>query len=148
MDTIYPPQDLVVSVRMLVAPGQNFAKTLHNKKSYRGDSAFVLRFFSGKINSFFPESKGQWRVNLHWPFFWPKGVLKMSYDSNALLRIGQVIGDKKKKEPGIFPVSRSTWWAGVRSGKYPQPVKMGAMTFWRYVDVQDLIDSISKRMGS
>lgn len=25
--------------------------------------------------------------------------------------------------PALIPVSRSTWWAGVKSGRYPQPVR-------------------------
>lgn len=24
----------------------------------------------------------------------------------------------------IFPVSRSTWWAGVKDGRFPKPVKL------------------------
>ena len=68
----------------------------------------------------------------------------MSYDSSALLRIGQIVGDKKNGIPGLFPISRSTWWSGVRSGKFPKPVKIGSMTFWRYADVLAMIDSLSK----
>ena len=41
----------------------------------------------------------------------------------------------------VFPVSKSTWWAGVKSGKYPQPVKLGLkMTAWRVDDIRALID--------
>lgn len=40
-----------------------------------------------------------------------------------------------------YPVSRSTWWTGVRSGRYPQPVKLGARcTAWRVEDVRELIE--------
>jgi prophage regulatory protein len=35
----------------------------------------------------------------------------------------------------IIPVPPSTWWAGVKSGRFPQPVKSGGNTFWRYSDV-------------
>lgn len=42
----------------------------------------------------------------------------------------------------IFPVSKSTWWAGVKEGLYPQPVKLGPkMTAWRVQDIRDLIAS-------
>ncbi|MGH1397654.1 MAG: helix-turn-helix transcriptional regulator [Alphaproteobacteria bacterium] len=42
----------------------------------------------------------------------------------------------------VFPVSRSTWWAGVKSGKYPKPVKLGEkMTAWRVEDIRALISS-------
>ena len=41
----------------------------------------------------------------------------------------------------LYPVSRSTWWAGVRAGRYPQPVKLGERcTAWRAVDIIDLIE--------
>ena len=39
-----------------------------------------------------------------------------------------------------FPVSRSTWYNGVQSGKYPKPVKLGARTVaWRVSDIRALI---------
>ena len=42
----------------------------------------------------------------------------------------------------VFPVSKSTWWAGVKEGRYPKPVKLGPkMTAWRVEDIQDLIAS-------
>jgi len=44
----------------------------------------------------------------------------------------------------VFPVSKSTWWAGVKSGIYPKPVKLGQkMTAWRVEDIRALITSIS-----
>jgi prophage regulatory protein len=42
----------------------------------------------------------------------------------------------------VFPVSKSTWWAGVKSGKYPQPAKLGdKMTAWRVEDIRALLAS-------
>lgn len=43
----------------------------------------------------------------------------------------------------FFPVSKSTWWAGVKTGKYPQSVKHGGSTFWKAEDINNLIDSIA-----
>lgn len=41
----------------------------------------------------------------------------------------------------VFPVSKSTWWAGVKSGKYPQPIKLGPrMTAWPVKDVRQLLN--------
>lgn len=41
----------------------------------------------------------------------------------------------------LYPVSRSTWWAGCRSGRYPQPVKIGKRcTAWRVEDIRSLIE--------
>lgn len=40
----------------------------------------------------------------------------------------------------VFPVSSSTWWAGVKTGRYPKPVKLGPkMTAWRAEDIRALI---------
>ena len=44
----------------------------------------------------------------------------------------------------LYPVSKSTWWAGVRSGRYPQPVKLGTRaTAWRAKDIRALIESVA-----
>jgi len=39
--------------------------------------------------------------------------------------------------PAIIPVSKSTWWAGVRSGRFPRPVRIGRgrTTLWRAAEV-------------
>ncbi len=63
------------------------------------------------------------------------------------LRLVQIVGRPAKNEapavPGIIPVSRSTWWAGVRSGRYPQPTRAlgDRITAWRVEDIRALIDS-------
>lgn len=42
----------------------------------------------------------------------------------------------------VFPVSKSTWWAGVKENRYPQPVKLGLkITAWRVEDIRKLIAS-------
>ena len=45
----------------------------------------------------------------------------------GFVRLPQIIGSTKARPPipALIPVSRSTWWAGVKSGRYPQPVKLG-----------------------
>jgi predicted DNA-binding transcriptional regulator AlpA len=41
----------------------------------------------------------------------------------------------------VFPVSKSTWWAGCRAGKFPAPVKLGPRTTaWRVEDIRALIE--------
>ncbi|WP_457089480.1 helix-turn-helix transcriptional regulator [Microvirga sp. P5_D2] len=40
----------------------------------------------------------------------------------------------------LIPIGRATWWAGVRSGRFPQPVKLGPnITAWRVEDIRGLI---------
>jgi len=44
----------------------------------------------------------------------------------------------------VFPISRSAWWAGVKAGRYPSPVKLGPRTTaWRASDIAELIESLS-----
>lgn len=61
------------------------------------------------------------------------------------LRLRQIIGDPYSDPPipAIIPVSKSTWWAGVRSGRYPQSIKtLGArITVWRVEDIRRLISN-------
>jgi len=41
----------------------------------------------------------------------------------------------------VIPVSKSTWWAGVKSGRFPQSVKLGErITAWRAEDIRALIE--------
>ena len=59
----------------------------------------------------------------------------------GLVRLSQILGDKKKGIPPIIPVSKSTWWAGVKSGRFPQPIKLGERTTcWRVQDIRMLMD--------
>ena len=43
----------------------------------------------------------------------------------------------------LFPVSKSTWWNGVKDGKFPAPVKLTERTTaWRVEDIRKLIGSV------
>lgn len=63
------------------------------------------------------------------------------------LRIWQIVGkpatDDAPAIPAILPISKSTFWAGVRSGRYPQPVRSlgDRITAWRVEDIRALIES-------
>ena len=42
---------------------------------------------------------------------------------------------------GPIPISKSTWWAGIKDGRFPKPVKLGPRTTaWRVEDIRALID--------
>ena len=85
----------------------------------------------------------------------------MPKKSTRLLRIPQILGQKEvtpeqaeanrrsKQSPRyprphiepVIPISPASWWAGVKSGKYPQPVKLGSRTTaWRESDILKLIN--------
>ena len=60
----------------------------------------------------------------------------------GLLRLSQIIGNPKAEPPipAIIPVKKSTWWAGVKDGRFPKPVKISpGVTAWRVEDIVDLI---------
>jgi len=59
---------------------------------------------------------------------------------SGFLRLPQIIGDTKRGIPAVIPVSKSTWWQGCASGRYPKPVKLGPRTTaWRVSDIRALI---------
>ena len=59
---------------------------------------------------------------------------------SGLVRLSQIVGNKKEGIVPIIPVSKSSWWAGVASGKYPQPIRLGQRTTcWRVEDIRKII---------
>ena len=90
---------------------------------------------------------------------------KCMVSSNRLLRLPQIVGQKEvtseqaeanrqtgksPKTPRIhieplIPISRAAWWAGIKTGKYPKPLKLGSRTtVWREADIIELINSSDK----
>lgn len=60
----------------------------------------------------------------------------------GFLRLYQIVGDQSKNIPAVIPVSRSTWLAGVKSGRFPPPIKLSARTTaWRVEDIRALIET-------
>lgn len=63
----------------------------------------------------------------------------------GFLRLSQIIGNPKATPPipPIIPVKKSCWWDGVRSGRFPKPVKIGngRGTFWKVEAIRALIES-------
>lgn len=52
------------------------------------------------------------------------------------LRLNQII-----HPAGPLPISASSWWAGVKNGIYPQPIRLGKrITAWRASDIRALIE--------
>ena len=65
----------------------------------------------------------------------------------GFLRLPQIIGDTDAEPPipAVIPVGRSTWWAGVKDGRFPKPVKLGPrVTAWRVEDIRALIEQADK----
>lgn len=65
--------------------------------------------------------------------------------STGFVRLSQIVGNKNANPPipPLIPVGRSTWWIGVKKGRFPQPVKLGERTTaWRVEDIRELIAAI------
>ena len=58
------------------------------------------------------------------------------FPQTGLVRLKQIIAPY-----GPIPVSKSTWWAGVKDGRFPKPYKLGSrVTVWRAEDIRALYE--------
>jgi predicted DNA-binding transcriptional regulator AlpA len=63
-----------------------------------------------------------------------------SFPQTGFVRLSSILAPL-----GPIPVSKSTWWAGVKSGRYPRPVKLGPrITAWRVEDIIGLLNGSGK----
>jgi predicted DNA-binding transcriptional regulator AlpA len=61
--------------------------------------------------------------------------------ATGFLRLPQVLS--------LFPIGRSTWWRGVKEGRYPKPVKISVRTSaWRTQDILDLLEKLGGTVES
>lgn len=60
----------------------------------------------------------------------------------GFVRLGQILA--------VIPVSKSTWWAGVKSGRYPQPTHaLGErITAWSASDIHKLIERAAPKAAA
>ncbi len=77
---------------------------------------------------------------------------KLKTAPNGFLRLPQIIGTaaactgnkqipKEHYQP-LIPVSRASWWKGVREGKYPKSIKLDERTtVWRASDIYEFIEA-------
>jgi len=55
----------------------------------------------------------------------------------GFLRLPQVLA--------IFPIGKSTWWEGCKTGRFPKPVKLGPRTTaWRAEDIAALLEKFGR----
>jgi prophage regulatory protein len=58
------------------------------------------------------------------------------------LRLAQILGNPKSTPPipPLIPIGKSSWWEGVKTGRFPKPIKLGPrITVWRVEDIIALI---------
>ena len=57
--------------------------------------------------------------------------------TTGFVRLAAILGPH-----GRIPVSKSTWWAGVKVGRFPRPLKLGPrITVWRVEDIRALVST-------
>ncbi|BAV92114.1 helix-turn-helix transcriptional regulator [Candidatus Desulfovibrio trichonymphae] len=58
--------------------------------------------------------------------------------ATGFLRLRQILD--------ILPISKSSWWEGCKTGRYPEPVKLGLRTTaWRAEDIAALVQTLGNR---
>jgi predicted DNA-binding transcriptional regulator AlpA len=70
----------------------------------------------------------------------PEALAPGALPAEGFVRLSQILAPR-----GPFPVSRASWWAGVASGRFPRPVKLGPRTTaWRVSDLRTLLKEIGQ----
>ena len=79
-------------------------------------------------------------------FLLGKGCTQMdTINPQKFYRLFEVIGDRSQHPPlqGLIPVSRSTWYQGIRDGVFPEPIKISErITAWRGQDLLQLVGEL------
>jgi prophage regulatory protein len=56
---------------------------------------------------------------------------------DRLLRLPAIVGPR-----GLLPISRSSFYAGIKVGVFPKPIRLGKrISVWRLSDLQRAIDA-------
>lgn len=65
-------------------------------------------------------------------------------DPSGLYRLKSIVRSKGGPPP-LIDVSASTWWAGVKTGRFPKPVRLGErMTCWRGSDLLAFVERLGE----
>jgi len=67
--------------------------------------------------------------------------MNTSIPSTGFLRLPQVLN--------IVPISKSAWWEGCKTGRFPKPVKLGPRTTaWKAEDITALVQQLGREARS
>jgi len=59
------------------------------------------------------------------------------FPKTGFVRLSQILAPN-----GPIPVSKSTWWAGVKTGRFPKAQKLGPRTtVWKAEDIRALYET-------
>ena len=45
----------------------------------------------------------------------------------------------------VIPVGKTCWWEGVKTGRFPRPIKISERTAWKAEDIRGLIEKLSEQ---
>lgn len=60
--------------------------------------------------------------------------------NERLLKLPDVIGDRRRGIVGLLPMSRSKFYAGIQSGLFPAPLHIGCGSFWKLSAIMKIIE--------
>lgn len=64
----------------------------------------------------------------------------------GFIRISHIIGDPRKGIKPTIPVSRATWYAGIKAGKFPRPIRLSeGVSVWRVSEIDALCHQIEQQ---
>lgn len=67
-----------------------------------------------------------------------KDTVKAALPETGYLRQAQVLR--------LIPVGKSTWWNGIKSGRFPKGVNLGGrVTAWKVEDIRELIEKLNNQ---
>ncbi len=62
--------------------------------------------------------------------------------TDRLIRLPEIVGNKKTGAKGLLSISATSWWNGVRSGRFPASVHLGPRTTaWRESDILAIVQN-------
>jgi prophage regulatory protein len=67
--------------------------------------------------------------------------MQVTIPETGFVRLAQVLE--------VIPIGRTCWWEGVKSGRYPKPVKVSARcTAWKAEDIHALIKQLGQKTNA
>ena len=71
-----------------------------------------------------------------------EAMVNSTLPDKGYVRLEQIIGNRRKGIVGVIPISRATWYAGIKDGRFPPPEKRFGkrISVWNVKVIQELID--------
>lgn len=76
---------------------------------------------------------------------------RLGIPDEGFLKLDQIIGNPHTVPPipALLPVGESSWWSGVKSGRYPKPVRLSPRSVaWKVRDIRALLEALDQRAAA